>query len=306
MPDADSDPPEADADTDADADSDTDSDADADTDADSDADADTDADTDVDCSKLVWFDGTMRFEGFAEADMQAFCHAGYNTITGSLSVSNADTIEPLTCVCEVTENVSLGGVFTSDDGLRNLRRVGGWMSVSSSGLTDIDGFDHLEEVGDQLWFAGSVLTDVSGFASLTKLGTELAFPVSHHAPLLEDVSGLNALTNHQGIQIEDTALRQLTGLNALGNFPSMRQLAIRDNAHLMAVTGLASSYAVPYVVDIDGNSALGDISGLHGITSIGTLYLRDNPRLSSDNVQAFLEAVGESNISASVIDGNGN
>jgi len=317
VPDGDTDDPEGDSDTDADADSDTDSDADADADADadsdadadadadSDTDADADADTDVDCSKPVWFDGSMNFEGFASSDMQAFCDAGYSAVTGHFSIENADTVEPLSCLCEVEGTMNVHGVFTSVDGLRNLRRVGGCLNIAVPSVTDLDGFDDLEEVGDQLYFYGAALTDVSGFPSLTRMGTGFNFPVAHNAPALVDVSGMNALVDHQGISIDRTALQRLTGLTGLGDFPSGRSLMITDNPNLTSITGLSSSYALPSSLRIDDNAVLVDISGLHGVTSIAHLEITDNARLSRKAVYSFLAAVGEANIDASVIDDNG-
>ena len=99
---------------------------------------------------------------------------------------------------------------------------------------------------------------------------------------LTDLSGLDALTTTQNLAVVRNA--NLTSLAGLSNVTSSTQINISDNPSLTSLAGLENVTTLNGGLIINDNDILTDVSALNNLTSIGSLFqIRNNASLSVIN-----------------------
>ncbi len=199
------------------------------------------------------------------------------------------------------------------DGLRGLQRVDADVVLEQLSLTDLHGLEGLTELGEpggetatitmlyvpQLasldglavdWHGhnafsihGSAITDLDPLAGVTELaGLSLS---ENHA--LVDLAGLEALVEvHGGLDLFGNM--KLVDLGALANLESVGLLLLAES--------VVSDLALPALQEASEvwvlrNAQLTALSGLAGLSSVGTLRLEHNPALTDLSDLAALTQV---------------
>jgi hypothetical protein len=161
------------------------------------------------------------------------------------------------------------------------------------GLTNIDGLECLTYIDGTLYIHGSVI-ETANLPLLTGVGdfdiTTGHSLVSVSMPLLEEIHGylylyysptLTTVELPSLSRIDEYLMIQTTALSSLDGFSSLQTIG----GHLY----------------LDNNDSLTDVSGLMGITSIGDyVTINDNDHLSDADIDALIEAIGESNIGGEI------
>ena len=196
---------------------------------------------------------------------------------------------------------SINGELAEDqiNALKNLKTIDGSLQIrENSELQNLKGFENLTEITGTLFIAGNKkLATLDGMNNLTTVGKRLALYGNESLGSLE---GLENLRTTVDVDIEDTALRSLAGLEQLNvqellirdnasltslaelvNLQNLRELSIIGNPALQQLDGLDNLVAVDRWFHIDDNSALGDLGGLRSLTSVKLFSLRRNPLLKN-------------------------
>ena len=204
-------------------------------------------------------------------------------------------------------------VLSDLDGLRGLQRVDEYVVLEQLSLTDLHGLEGLTELGEpggetagitmlyvpQLasldalavdWHGdnafsihGSAIADLDALAGATELA-RLSLSENH---ALVDLAGLEALAEvHGGLDLFGNA--NLVDLGALANLESVGLLTLAESV----VTDLAlPALQEAGEVWVLRNAQLSALSGLAGLSSVGTLRLEDNPSLTDLSGLAALAQV---------------
>jgi hypothetical protein len=208
-----------------------------------------------------------------------------------------------------------GDGLTSLAGLTGLASVGALQigpPAASNGVcpatgrpnwTSLAGLESLTSLGAEYDFflpfngrlqisCNPLLTDVSALANLlpqvsaeaaglggTTPGETNKFLILEGNASLTDLSGFEGLTHIYSLEVNNTSLQSLTGLDSLQRVESY--LTIEDNAALANLNGLGSLEFVSYF-EIEGNTVLANISSLQSLATIENgLSFTNNQQLSS-------------------------
>ncbi|WP_437747586.1 hypothetical protein WMF39_22820 [Sorangium sp. So ce1504] len=133
-------------------------------------------------------------------------------------------------------------------------------------------------------------------------GTDL---VAIHATGVTNLEGLENAKIDEELSVADNAnLQSLTGLNP--NNHVLRALWVTGNRRLSDLTGLEMLEAATSYIYILDNDRLVSLSGLDNLTSVPSLLIRQNPRLTNIAALGSLETVvQELSIIASDLPGPG-
>jgi hypothetical protein len=273
------------------------------TDTDTDSDTDTEADAGQDggpvdpCGDVVHGGNVVILTA---DDIAAL--AGVTRITGDLivsdtSLSNVNGLESLVCV---DGNVYVGNNMSWSstcwlDGLCNLRRIGGTLTVefnetaahvplpgiglyaleeaeggvviSANYITSLVGLGNLARIGGiglVLDFNG-MLDNPEGLTSLTTIDGDLRLVGSE----LRNLDGLSSLTELTGsIRMEGTSLlNDLNGLSGLTEVGGIRIVGDSSNMQT-SLYGLHNIHTVHGIVELYWLESLEDLQGLSGLTTV--------------------------------------
>ena len=122
---------------------------------------------------------------------------------------------------------------------------------------------------------------------------------------VDSLASLSCLCEVGSLSFDGTALEHINGLSSIQALihPAGR-IYIANNAHLKNILGLGGPMVVPNGLQIENNDRLNDVTGLHGIQSLGDcLWIGGNPLLAEADAEALFEAIGEANMPYAVIDG---
>jgi hypothetical protein len=113
-----------------------------------------------------------------------------------------ENVDGLSSLTEVGENLKIRyNSLENINGLSSLTRTGGGLYAEYNNLTNVDGLSSLEYIGSKLYLHENDLRNVDGLSSLTFVLQSITL---HANPNLQDLSGLNSLTNvGYGVRFED-------------------------------------------------------------------------------------------------------
>lgn len=155
-----------------------------------------------------------------------------------------------------------------EDDLRaitNCKVITGELLVDNSELTNLDGLENLKSILGGLRITGNRnLTNVAGLRSLRLVD----FLEIENNPSLATLAGLERVETRETIR------------NSRGNLVDAGWVVLNDNRALEDLEGLPSLDRV-FSLEIKGNSALQNLHGLEGISSIfDGLFIIDNASLT--------------------------
>jgi hypothetical protein len=189
----------------------------------------------------------------------------------------------LTDIAGLNNLISVGGLIELSDnsaltnisGLNGLTTIGsGKLSMNGNDvLAHIDGFNALTSYAGDFKASGMPhLLDIKGFKSLTSIGGAL-FITSDF--VLTNLDGFNNLSTVGGAfsLFKDNALLNI-GFNSLMSIGE--NLIIISDPALTDIAGLNNLISVGGLIELSDNSALTNISGLNGLTTIGSGKLSMN------------------------------
>lgn len=258
-------------------------------------------------------DGSLVVLGTQLTDLSAL--SGLAEVSGHLSIGDPNK---LGCQYPCANG---NQALTSLNGLQELRRVGGWLTIqddfSDPGVATLAGLSGLRQVG-ALELTSNALTDLHGLEALEDIGVLYVSSASalaslsglenvraasnvrlHEAPLLTDISALGGITIlRDGFEALSTGLGNLHGLEGLTSAgfvqlawnPNLTDLGalsqLRDLAGLsLEGLGITSVDAFSGVTNLTSlyvyHTGLTSFAGLGGVTSLSGLDVEQNPSLLS-------------------------
>lgn len=222
----------------------------------------------MDCAAPVWWGSDLLVVDTLEA--VSFCSRA-NAVEGSLYLYG-DVTTSLDCLCLVEGDLVVSGVQVENVVFPNLSRVGG--SLVAQNLPELEGLvlPSLVELGGEM--------SLDTLASLREV----------HLEQLPSIGGM--------LSVREAPVLELLRLPSVARAGSLELEALG----LSYLDGLSSFEAVDGIFGIVGLSGLSDLDGLGQVSSIGgDLLLLENPGLSADVVEGFIERVGRANIGGEIV-----
>lgn len=141
------------------------------------------------------------------------------------------------------------------------------------------------QVSDALVLSGLPWTDVASFAPITSVGT-----LHLSALALVTLSGFPNLTSAREVWIGSNAsLVDIAGFPQLG--PSINSLQLSGNHELAAVSGFPALERIIERLSLDDNGFV-ELDDFQALTSIGTISIEGNARLTATTGFASLTTIG--------------
>jgi hypothetical protein len=166
-------------------------------------------------------------------------------------------------------------------------------SISVEGvnsLVELDGFASVGELSG-LTIDGYYLESISGFSGLSRVEGSVSLEGLH----LQSISGFGALSEVDHLSIGSQSLPSLDGLDALEQVGT--GLALYGTWELRDVSALSSLRGIEGQLWIAGASALPNLVGLEGITTLGELKLEYNDALESlEGLNGLTSVSGDASI----------
>lgn len=221
-----------------------------------------------DCSAPVWWTSDLLVVDADEA--RAFC-ATANAVEGSVFLYG-DVVTELDCLCEVEGDLVVSGVRIQNVVFPQLSRVGG--AVVAQNLPELEGL------------VLPALVEIGGDLSLDTLGSLREV----HLEQLPAIGGM--------LSVREAPELELLRLPSVTHAASLEL----EDLGLSYLDGLGSIESVEGIFGVVGLGALRDLDGLGQVSSIGgNLLLLENPELSAEVVEGFIERVGIENIGGEIV-----
>ncbi len=240
------------------------------------------------------------------------CAGGWNAIDGDLAVE-ADV--SLSCLCDVTGDVAVGGAATALDAPA-LQAIGGDLTTTGAtalgvltlpALTRIDGdlvlrdlpadevtVEQLASVGGSVIVLDVPALRALGLPRLESVGGDLRLEA---CPLLADADSLRGLATVGGDIVLD-GLPALTGDPYRGFDALLRISSVGGSVHVSG-TGIVALWSFQELADIPGslhigaNGALEELGGLHELATVGgRVMIEENPYLRTIVALPALTSIG--------------
>ncbi|WP_222983114.1 hypothetical protein [Flagellimonas meishanensis] len=244
------------------------------------------------CSNEV-SQNALVFEGDillgSQEELDSFTSNGYTRVTGNLSIRQTASDSPIQDLTGLESILEVGNLTISGnenlgslEGLHNIRRVDGYLTIENTPLTNsnLSGLRGLKTVGISFFVARvDNLLSFSGMESLESVGSLEIL----ENPSLTSLAGLDVLQSLEMLRILDNPL--LESLSGLDNLKEVeRRIELVDNTsiqNLIALSNLKSSSNLYF--EITTLSSLQDLSGLGGMTYIKDLLIGDMEMMTSLN-----------------------
>ena len=229
----------------------------------------------VGCTTITPYRGSVYASGFGSANsLSGFCSA-YNAISGDLTLDRTDlsSMSVFSCLCEVGGDVSITGntALSALTGLERLGTVGGDLSIDNNDLLpDYTGLSGLEAVTGTLTVGtgNALVTDMIGFDTLTSVGalniTNTAITSLDGLESLETVAGDFTLSGNESL----ISVEGLSGLTSVGE-----DLYVYNNDLLPSLTGFEQLSSVGGMLSLLGVDGVPDFHPFSGLRSLGGLYV---------------------------------
>ena len=231
--------------------------------------------------------------------------SGLGAITdlGSLFVyQNAalSSLSGLSSLARVDGDVDIDdNLMLSDVALPSLTTVGGQLRLSESSVSSLSGWSALTSVGGSLILRTSAsLTSLNGLQNLTTIGKSL---VLTGLTGLTDISALSSLTQVNGVELVNSAL---TSLNGLQQIPSTLPggLQINQNTQLSDATQLSHITLVGNSLGFVNNDLITALpfTSLQQLSNALSLSIRENAALTDISVLLSLQVLDDPFINVSI------
>ena len=229
----------------------------------------------VGCTTITPYRGSVYASGFGSAtSLASFCSA-YNAISGDLTLDRTDlsSMAVFSCLCEVGGDVSITGntALSSLGGLERLGTVGGDVSIENNDLLpDYTGLSSLETITGTLTVGtgNALITDMVGFDTLTSVGnldiSNTGLTSLDGLESLETVVGDFTLSGNESL----ISVEGLSGLTSVGG-----ELYIYNNDLLPSLTGVEQLSSVGGTLSVYGVDGIPDLHPFSGLRSLGGLYV---------------------------------
>lgn len=169
--------------------------------------------------------------------------------------------------------------LTSLAGLSALTRIGGSFMLSENpAMLRPAGPPNLKTIAENFFIRDMAgLEDLEGLASLDSLGGTL---IVHFASAQSKMSGISALHEIGGLELQGVAMPHLTGLDSIRTIRG--NLSMYGNPGILDFGGMSHLETIGGTLGVENNGALQDFQGLDRLHRIGGgLIVRDNPALQN-------------------------
>lgn len=181
------------------------------------------------------------------------------------------------CGCEeITGDVRITGDINDLTPLNGLKKIGGFLAIFETELTDFSGLESLAFIGTDIFVGNNpLLLNLKGLENIPQLGG--AFVVDGN-PILESLAGTNLQAIHN---LNISGNDALIDISNLINIKELGGLSITANKSLPNLEGLNNLVALG-----DGNTQGGNFSSLviGGNASINNLDALSNLQLVTENI----------------------
>ncbi|MEQ1744997.1 MAG: leucine-rich repeat protein [Saprospiraceae bacterium] len=192
---------------------------------------------------------------------------GVEVVRGDLVIGGTGIyLEPLKNLKKVGGSLSIQPFYTANLAwLDNLESAGG-VSINCLNIPDLDGFPKLTRIDGDFWISnGNILTDFSGLNELTYLGALILYENNG----LTRVTGLNNVDTIGNINIQNNpALQQLDGLDQLTTVLS--DISLWNNPQMASFGGFDQIRTVGGQIYANGSWKAPDLSAFQNLDSVGT------------------------------------
>jgi hypothetical protein len=179
----------------------------------------------------------------SQADVDAFGAQKYKEITGHLEIDDTGNPDP---ICDLSP-------------LKRVRKVGSYLIISASCVTDLDGLKKINSVG--------------------MLG-----PFGYIAVRCENVTDIDALKN---INTITGSINIITNLNLISIGKAFNKITSIESGKT------AASITSSYVLNINGNTVLADLGGLENLATIErNLLFNENDAITDLDGFTALNSIG--------------
>jgi hypothetical protein len=183
-------------------------------------------------------------------------------------------------------SVNMNDSLQSLNGLNDIDYIGSLSISENTNLHSLDGLQNLEQIGGNFYlFHNDHLTDITSLSKLTNIGGDLTVNGNES---LKSLDGLQNLKYAHSIQINQTVLENLEGLDSLQYVDSYFQLYDNDDLlHIEHLKNLTSAW----ILSINDNALLESLSGLDNLEydSLKHVRLINNPLLSFCHIPAVCD-----------------
>jgi len=209
-----------------------------------------------------------------------------------------------------------GSAILRLDSLYALKKIGGRLEISKTGLTNLAGLNQLDSVKSAMTIANNPsLLSLAGLENLQFVGRfGESFGIDNYAESGLTISNNLELNDLQGLQnlkmIEGclnifsnpslVSIADLSSLSSIGKCEyfggvgsTYGSIHISSNSSLFTLTGLNGIYSVEADVSISDNSSLKSLTGLDNIQQIGGgLFINSNDSLTALGGLEKLDSLG--------------
>ena len=195
---------------------------------------------------------------------------------------------------EITGNLVIGANVQHLDGLENIKKIGGYLSISNCEmLTNINGLQNLEEVGSWLRLQNNPqLKSLAGLNHLNKVNEFLYISGSPHVKSLDALLHLDTINGIFQIWNMDS-LQNLSGLSSLKSV--IGDCAFFSNPNLHSLKGLDSLTTIEGGLRIYKNRSLTSILDLNPSLKIDAqIAIYENAELRNCNANVVCERIASS------------
>jgi len=230
---------------------------------------------------------------YDDEDLQGF--VGITAYTGYAQIWHVSSLEPLSCLREAGQGLSLLDNNLHDlVGLRSLEVIhGDFRFQSNAGVEDFTGLSSLRAIeGDLHMNHAYDLKSFAGLGALERIGGSL----SVESKYVRSLCGLHSVTEVGGYLIVSriNPLRDLRGLDALEKVGDFLRLSYDSN--LEGLAGLERLHSIGGYLQIERNDRLTTLRQLETLEFLGAdLKIKSNPLLPTCEAEALrdrLRALG--------------
>ena len=233
------------------------------------------------------------FEGdvilLSQQEVDDFGANNYTKVTGSVMIGEGNsptdifTLIPLQTLRTINQDLLIinNPNLTTTEGL-NINNIGGQLGVAlNSSLVKLDGFNNLTSVFDLILSNNNALWDLSGLSQIVTINDRIEIFSCPMMPNLNWLSNLTTIGNSLYIRY-CTSMTDIDGLSNLTNITGQyRFFQFSHNTALKNLNGLRNLNTNIFRLELGYNLSLLNIEGLENINITNTLYIHDNPVLTT-------------------------
>lgn len=146
-------------------------------------------------------------------------------------------------------------------------------------LPNLLGLHHVSSIGGALWIDDNdLLTNLLGLNEVVSIGSGIFITGNDNLINLEGIDNLSPTAS--GLYISyNQSLVSLSGLEGLQS--TAGSIDLNDNPVLTGLSGLNNIESIGYELRLQNNASLANLEALTHLTSVGKVYISNNPELVS-------------------------